>query len=89
MVKRIIVCKNKITEGMDDGSSLFSSVFFPNRGNGYQNRPWLANVVDGWLPWPDMNAKFINGIWKSAIPITPKGVKNEIHLQIFLPTFNV
>ena len=41
---------------MDDGSSLFSSVF-PQPWNGYQNRPWLANVVDGWLPWHDMNAK--------------------------------
>ena len=24
----------------------------PYRGNGYQNRQWLASVEDGWLPLP-------------------------------------
>ena len=25
----------------------------PYRGNGYQDRPWLAKRVTFWLPWPN------------------------------------
>ena len=31
------------------------------RGNGYQSRPWLTNVEDGFLPWSDIitNYEFV------------------------------